>query len=387
MKPALLKPIAAIVALMAVGCATNESVANAFRVPAYREQTAFPRASSVSGDLYVSNRPGPVYKGSKITCATWASVYRAGTATMLRKLPGLCKGRDGNSDAAFDKDDNYSWGDFFNGAVLVFAPGKTKPSYTIAWGAPAPYALAVDGSGELYVANFGPFISGYGQPSVAVYAHGKAVPSYTITKGITFPLYVALDASGNLFVANCPLCASQYSSSSGQGNVTVYAPGKKTPSRVLYDGIVEPYALVIDGQGNLYVANRICGRDICKQGNVVVYAPGKQSPSLTITEGISAPSALAVDSSGTLYVSSAQHISEYAKGQKTPDATITLDGCGAGALTFDGTGDLYALLVDCKSSSPTPNGGVAVYAQGQTTPTYTITKGIDSPKDTFAIAP
>jgi hypothetical protein len=108
---------------------------------------------------------------------------------------------------------------------------------------------------------------------------------------------------------------------------------------------------------------------------------------LTITEGISAPSALAVDSSGTLYVSSAQHISEYAKGQKTPEATVTLDGCAASALTFDHAGDLYALLADCKSSSPTPNGGVAVYAQGQTTPTYTITKGIDSPKDTFAIAP
>jgi hypothetical protein len=341
---------------------------------------------SVKGYLYVSNRPPTVYyTSSKIKCATWISVYRAGTPDLVEKLPGLCKGRDGNGALAFDGEDNAYWADDFNGAVLVFAPHEAKP-YTIAWGASAAYSLGVDGSGRLYVANVGPGVIGYGQSSVSVYAHGKKIPSYKITQGITFPSYLTVSTSGELFVANCPPCFYQYYGYSGTSTVAVYSAGEKAPSRELSAGIDAPVALALDTAGDLYVAN-MCATESCTHGSVTVYTPKAKTPSLTITQGFSTPYALTVGSDGTLYVAGSNDVVEFAKGEKTPETTIPIDGCKPTALTLDSANNLYVMLAQCGSGSKTPLGAVAVYAPKRTKPAYTITKGIDEPKNSFAIAP
>ncbi len=59
--------------------------------------------------------------------------------------------------------------------------------------------------------------------------------------------------------------------------------------------------------------------------NVVVYAPGSKSPSRTITNGITSPDGLAVDSNGTLYVANLyqNNVVEYRSGQSDPFQTIT----------------------------------------------------------------
>ncbi len=343
--------------------------------------------SSIRGDLYVSNRPAPLgYGSSKLKCPTWISVYRAGTADLVNKLPGLCKGRDGGASLAFDQEGNAYWADYFNGAVLVFAPRKTKPSYTIALGASDAYTLAVDGSGRLYVANLGPGPVGYAKSSISVYAHGQAKPSYTITKGITYPTSLSVSASGEVFVANCPLCISQYYGYSNTSNVTVYAPGKKSPSRIIYGGVDEPNALALDSAGNLYVANE-CASSSCTRGSVTVYPPKATKPSLTITQGFGTPSALTVGGDGTLYVSGGNNVVEFAQGSTEPEAAIPVPECKATALTLDDAANLYVLLANCRYSSPEPQGEVAVYSPGATKPAYIIRKGIDGTKNSFAIAP
>ena len=261
---------------------------------------AHPLTGGITGELYVSNRPGPTYKGSQITCATWISVYGAGTNKAVRKLPGLCKGRDGNAALAFDGQGNAYWADFFNGAVLVFAPKKSKPSYTIAWGASNAYSVAVDRAGRLYVANLGPGVVGSGESSVSVYAAGKDRPSYSITDGISYPTTIVESASSKLYVANCPFCDGQYYGYSATATIAVYEVGEKKPTQVISKGIVQPTAMAVDSSNNLYVANS-CGYPDCASGMVSVYKAGADSPYLTLSN-VGVPDAVVVDSAGTVYV-------------------------------------------------------------------------------------
>jgi sugar lactone lactonase YvrE len=66
-----------------------------------------------------------------------------------------------------------------------------------------------------------------------------------ITKGVPHPVGIAIDKSGNVYVAN------RLTSS----DVVVYPPGSKTPSRAITDGVTSPVAIAVDASGILYVAN------------------------------------------------------------------------------------------------------------------------------------
>ena len=70
-------------------------------------------------------------------------------------------------------------------AVLVYAPKTLKLERTIMDGIKGGFAgtqgLSVDASGDLYVAS-------YSTNSIIVYAPGRSSPSYTITKGIPDPI-------------------------------------------------------------------------------------------------------------------------------------------------------------------------------------------------------
>ena len=111
-----------------------------------------------------------------------------------------------------------------------------------------------------------------GNNTVSVFALRAAPPPPATLSGLITPFALAVDAQGNVFVLN------------GNGTVSVFAPGSTTPTRTL-TGLSNPGALAFDAQGNLYVAN---------EGNntVSVFAPGSTTPTATLT-GLSGPDALA----------------------------------------------------------------------------------------------
>src|SRR5437870_1165950 len=96
--------------------------------------------------------------------------------------------------------------------ILVFAAGASgnaTPMATIAGGNTGldfPYGVAHDGAGNIYATNSGS--SGVGSSSITVYAagaNGDAAPIATIrgsNTGLNFPLGIALDGAGDIYVAN-----------------------------------------------------------------------------------------------------------------------------------------------------------------------------------------
>ena len=122
--------------------------------------------------------------------------------------------------------------------------GHTSPLRTITRGINDPVDLTIDRSGDLYVANHGPF---NGPSTVTVYAPEKR-RCFGQSPGVKKALRVALDSSGNLYVANCFNCPYG-------GTVTVYAPGSKNVLHTISQAVTQPRALAFDGSNYLYIAD------------------------------------------------------------------------------------------------------------------------------------
>jgi hypothetical protein len=277
-------------------------------------------------------------------------------------------------------------------SVTIYAPNKTSLLRTIS--NVTPYALAFDGSGNLYIANEPP--GGHGD--VVVYAHGSNSVLRTISNGIKTPHTLAVDAAGNLYVANGYVNVSVYERGGmsperfincfypvslafdasdnvyvalapgpyggHKASVTVYTPGGKKTLRQISDGVSDPLALAVGTKGNLYVAN-------FSQNYVDIYAPGSKKVLRTISQGISAPIALALEA-GYLYVAdfASSTVSVYAPGATSPTRTIRAGIKHPVALAFDPSENLYV-----GNSS-----NVTVYASGSTTVLRTISSGVKAPR-------
>jgi sugar lactone lactonase YvrE len=127
------------------------------------------------------------------------------------------------------------------GVQTVFATGFTRPQ-----------ALAVSDNGTLYVADqMKGTISTVSQTgTVAIFAHGLAMPSA-----------LAFDGFGNLFVANA--YNGTISKITTAGKVTTFATG-----------LAQPYGLAFAGSDTLYVSEIAAGRisQITSKGKVSVFA-------------------------------------------------------------------------------------------------------------------
>ena len=112
----------------------------------------------------------------------------------------------------------------------------TTPSATLT-GLNSPWALAFDGSGNLYVANIE---RQHGEQVRSGEHHAQRHPHRAEQLPTPWPSTAA--------------ATSTWPTATGNGTVSKFAPGSTTPSATL-TGLSNPYALAFDGSGNLYVAN------------------------------------------------------------------------------------------------------------------------------------
>jgi sugar lactone lactonase YvrE len=210
----------------------------------------------------------------------------------------------------------------------------------------APSGIAVDDSGNVYVAEFASDTIRKISPegSVSLLAGSPGNPGWTDAKGdnahFRNPWSVAVDKPGNVYVADKDnfvirqiSADGRVTTMAGMPGVPGFADGNGGASR-----FKDPHGIAVDYFGNVYVA------DTANQ------AVRKISPSGDVTSialGLSNPESVAVDSIGTVYVADSLGVHKITNSKVELLAPLLLtagpDGpmARAGSIAVDSHGTIY----------------------------------------------
>jgi hypothetical protein len=175
----------------------------------------------------------------------------------------------------------------FLSALVGLAPSAEAQTAHFSWtittlgsGFSLPQGVAVDGSGNVFVADFG------NSAVKEVLAAGGYTTVNTLGSGFSFPTGVAVDGSGNVFVADTGNSAVK----------EILAAGGYTTVNRLGGGFSNPQGVAVDGSGNVFVADT--GNSTVKK----ILATGGYTTVNTLGSGFSGPVGVAVDGSGNVFV-------------------------------------------------------------------------------------
>lgn len=195
-------------------------------------------------------------------------------------------------------------------AVTVYADTVN----TLGSGFNYPAGIAVDSSGNIYVADTG------NNAIKRMDANGDNIT--ILGSGFSYPEGVAVDGSGNIYVADSGNDEIKRMDANGD-NITPLGTGFYNPTDV-----------AVDSSGNIYIADN--GNDAIKRMD----ASGNNIT--TLGSGFSEPSGVAVDSSGNIYVADSDN--NAIKRMDASGNNITALGSGFGdprGVTVDGSGNIY----------------------------------------------
>jgi len=244
----------------------------------------------------------------------------------------------------------------------------------------APFGVAVDGSGNVYVAQLGN----------AVYKMANSCRSSACVTSLggdfIYPAGVGVDSSGNVYVADVGHYAVKMMSNTCTS--TLYNSGGCTVTSLGGGSITAPTLLAVDGSGNVYVS------DFNNSGNgdesVKVMSNTCTSSACVSTlgnyYGLMGPYGVAVDGSGNVYVAnSGNHgsgttVSEFHAGCTSSSCEVSLLGTGfndPGGAAVDSSGNVYIADGGGVVEEYVPNGmsfpSTPVGSSTSSTVTFTIT--------------
>ena len=215
----------------------------------------------------------------------------------------------------------------------------------------APYALAFDASGNIWVADQSnnrvleyttPFSTGEAASLVIGQTSFTANALATSSTGQSSPQGLAFDSSGNLWVAdtnNNRVLEYTTPFSTGEAASLVIGQTSFTANALATTstGLSYPFGLAFDSSGNLWVADEENNRVLeytaplssHEAASLVIGQPGFTTSNFPVTSvGLNGPNALAFDSSGNLWVSDFRHdrILEYPTPFSTHEAATLVIG-------------------------------------------------------------
>jgi uncharacterized protein YjiK len=212
------------------------------------------------------------------------------------------------------------------GPQVNFLPGTESIVANASSGLGNPYADAVDGQGNVYIADVNNNLVWKATPSAGGYTL-STIP----TSGLNYPSGVAVDGSGNIYIAD-----------NSNNRILEETPSvngySETDVADANNGIFYPVAITIDGSGNIYfIASGIVYEESPSAGSFI---------QTTIpTPGLNTPQGIAVDASGNLYITDITDLLVYKEtltnGAYT-QTTIPMSGLIAPAgIAVDGGGNVY----------------------------------------------
>ena len=189
-------------------------------------------------------------------------------------------------------------------------------------GLSSPYGVAVDGSGNLYIAD--PIDN-------ALWEWNSATGQLTklISSGLSDPEGVAVDSSGNVYIADTYNNAiKEWHASTG------------TVTTLISSGLSYPSGVAVDGSGNVYIADT-------NDSAVKEWHAATQTLTTIVSTGLSYPAGVAVDASGNVYIADTDSnaIKEWHAATQTVSTLVSGLNHPQG-VAVDDTGNIYIADTD-----------------------------------------
>jgi sugar lactone lactonase YvrE len=183
-----------------------------------------------------------------------------------------------------------------------------------------PWAVAVDGSGNVYIAD------GYNN-AIKEWSAATQQVTTLVSSGLSDPRGVAVDGSGNVYIADTANhLVKKWSAATQQ--VTTLVPS----------GLHAPYGLAVDCSGNLYIAD-------INLATIQKWSAATQQVTTLVSSGLHDPYGVAVDGSGNVYIANEQWANGIQKWSAATQTLTTLTWPGPlypAEVAMDGSGNLYA---------------------------------------------
>ena len=367
-------------------------------------------ASTAGGVVYIADTgnhsvrvmatPGSVatYAGSR---GVEGSANGTGSAALFSYPYGVAVDGSGNLYIA-DSGNNMIRKATSAGAVVTLAGSPGLPGSADGLGGSAgftdPSGVAVDAVGNVYVADTG-------NSTIRKISAGGAVTTLAGTAGVAgssdgtgaaarfnAPRGVAVDTAGNVYVADTENDTIRKITAGGTVTTLAGVAGQ-TGSGDGAGGSARfnaPYAVAVDGSGNVYVAdfNNATVRLINTSNTVSTLAGTANVKGFADGTGFAAkfnqPYALAVDGSGYVYV--ADTYNRAVRMVSPAGAVVTLNGPGARfyypqGIAVNGSGTLF--VADGDNQTVDSGGAVVPPAGGAQVPSQSVTLGQNA---TFTVA-
>jgi sugar lactone lactonase YvrE len=203
-------------------------------------------------------------------------------------------------------------------------------------GVPNPTSVAVDASGDVYVAQENGTVMEFIDGSKGIVASGLGGADN-----------LTVDGAGNVYIAD-------------PNNNQVLEVTPKNGQTTVGAGLLKPRGVAVDGEGNVFIAD--------SNNNRVVKVLGGTGVQSTVGTGLNLPSAVAVDGLGDVYIAdtgNSRVVDVSANGVQT---TIASGLPNPISVALDAAGDVY--VVDASSSvvEISPNGTQSTLGSGLSEP-------------------
>jgi DNA-binding beta-propeller fold protein YncE len=141
-----------------------------------------------------------------------------------------------------------------------------------------PSGVAVDGAGNVYFAN-------YGSNTIEEWMPANNTVTTLVSSNLSQPVGVAVDGAGNVYFAN-----------SGSNTIQKWTAANGNVTTLASSGLSNPYGVAVDGAGNVYIPDM--GHNAVKE-----WTAANSNLTTLVSSGLSLPNGVAVDGAGNLYIS------------------------------------------------------------------------------------
>jgi sugar lactone lactonase YvrE len=200
-----------------------------------------------------------------------------------------------------------------------------------ATGLKTPYGIAIDATGNIYIAD-----AGNNRVLKETVSGGTYTQSVVPTSSLSFPSGVAVDAGGNVYIAD----------SVNNRLLKETLSGNSYTESVIGSGLAEPIWVAVDGNGNVYASGT--GNNENLDDNPVwkeTLSNGTYTQSMIVN--LASPLGLAVDANGDVFIidySNDRILKEAPSGGAYTQTVVPTSGIAYfGGIAADASGNVYVL--------------------------------------------